>query len=297
MIKQIKYIIYIISCSFSTLVTAQKDSLIFIDKKAKKCNHCKDGRHQNENPYTINLKNELPYFAAGLGLLGTGLIIRATNEKAPFIIGELDNLDANKINRFDRGAINNNSSSARTNSNIILYSGMALPLLFLNNHHTKKDFVPLFVMSTEVFAITSGLTLNAKFLFNRTRPLAYNSGFSDELRTDKTSRLSFFSGHTAQTAAFSIFMAKVITDYHPNMRTGYKIGIWSFALALPTATGFYRVKGGKHFNTDVITGFAVGATIGFLVPHLHKRKDKTSNLTMAPFNYNGATGLTLNWKL
>jgi len=261
------------------------------------CNYCIQGKHQGGSPYTINLKKELPYFATCLGLLGTGLYIKEEYGKIPFTVDQLNNLDPSNINRFDKGAISNNSSSAREYSNYTLISGALLPLYFLSNHNTKKDFIPLLVMGVEVFSITSTLTLNTKYSFNRTRPLAYNPDFSDELRTDKTSRISFFSGHTAQTAGFSFFMAKVITDYHPNMKMRRKVGIWSFAVALPAVTGYFRVKGGKHFNTDVITGFVIGGAIGWLVPHLHKTKKSNSKFSMTPFNFNGATGLSLSFKL
>jgi membrane-associated phospholipid phosphatase len=150
-------------------------------------------------------------------------------------------------------------------------------------------------MAAEVYSITSTLALNSKFSFKRSRPLTYNPAVSNELRTDKTSKLSFFSGHTAQTAGFSFFMAKVITDYHPKMPLGQKIGLWSIAAALPAATGYFRVKGGKHFNSDVITGFAIGAAIGWLIPQLHKKKN--SKISMTPYNYHNANGLTLVLKL
>jgi membrane-associated phospholipid phosphatase len=261
------------------------------------CKYCIHGDHQSGSPYTINFKNEIPYFATSLGLLGTGFLMKEINGKTPFTVDELDDLDPSNINSFDKGAIFNNSLKAREYSNYTLISGALLPLYFLSNHHTKKDFLPLLVMGVEVFSITSALTLNTKYAFNRTRPLAYNPEFSNELRTDETSRISFFSGHTAQTAGFSFFMAKVITDYHPNMKLGTKTAIWSFAIALPAVTGYFRVKGGKHFNTDVITGFAIGGAIGWLVPHLHKTKKPDSKLTMSPFNYNRATGLSLSLKL
>ncbi|MBL4594895.1 MAG: phosphatase PAP2 family protein [Flavobacteriales bacterium] len=296
MLNNIKYIVTSV-CLFGIVypTIAQEDTGTHYNQQ--NCKYCLHGEHQNGSPYTINFKNEIPYFAASLGLLGTGLILRDKNEETPFTAEELNSLNPTKINSFDRGAIYNNSASARKYSNYTLLSGALLPFYFLSNHHTKKDFFPLLIMGAEVFSITSTLTLNAKYTFNRTRPLAYNATFSDELRTDKTSRLSFFSGHTAQTAGFSFFMAKVITDYHPNMRMGTKIGIWSFAIALPAVTGYFRVKGGKHFNTDVITGFVVGGAIGWLVPHLHKKRNGDSKLSMNPFNYNGATGLSLTLKL
>ena len=259
------------------------------------CIHCTLGDHSAQSPYSVSFKKEIPYLITGLGLLGSGLLIKSINEEAPFTIDELNNLDPSKINRFDRGAVYNNSSTARANSNYTLMAGALLPLYFLSNHNTRYDFIPLLVMGAEVYTITSTLALNSKYTFNRTRPLAYNPEFSDDIRTGKTSKLSFFSGHTAQTAGFSFFTAKVVTDYHPDMRKSFKAIIWSGAIALPALTGYFRIKGGKHYNTDVITGFAVGAAVGWLIPHLHKKKE--SNLSVAPFNYNNANGLSLTIKL
>ena len=194
--NSLKHLILIIcfGCFASTL---QAQINVLIDHSEKTCRYCVHGDHKGETPYTINFKNELPYFAASLGLLGTGLLIKEKNGLTPFTTEDLDKLDGSSINGFDKGAIRNNSESARKYSNYTLISGAALPLYFLTNHFTQKDFLPLLVMGAEVFTITSTITLNAKYSFNRTRPLAYNPDFSDELRTDETSRISFFSGHTA----------------------------------------------------------------------------------------------------
>lgn len=269
-----------------------------IDAKGKNCSYCnKNGKgHKHENPYTINFKNELPYLATGLGLLGTGLLLQSANEEG-FTLEEVNNLNRNDVNSFDRGAIDNNSSSARTASDYLLFGSFIFPAYFLTNHHTRQDISPLLVMGLEVLVINNSLTINAKYLFNRTRPSAYNTSFSDSERTGTDSRISFFSGHTSQVAGFSVFAAKVMTDYHPDMKTGVKIGVWSFGLGLPALTGYLRVKGGKHFNTDVMTGFAVGSIVGFIVPHLHKKKKLDSNLSLTPYNYSGASGLSLTWKL
>jgi membrane-associated phospholipid phosphatase len=299
MIKQITYIICITFCCLTSILNAQNDSILIIDTHDNQCFYCKDGStHQHENPYQMSFKKEIPFIATGLGLFGTGFIIKSNNGKPNFTTNELDALDANNVNQFDRGAIYNNSNTAQTASDILLYSGVALPtLFFLTNHHTRKDVGSLFIMSLEVFTITNGLTFNTKYIFNRTRPMAYNPTFSYDERMASLTRLSFISGHTAQTAAFSFFIAKVINDYHPNMKKGFKIGTWAFALALPSVTGYLRVKSGKHYNTDVLTGFAVGAAVGWLVPQLHKSKKLDSKFSVAPYNYNGTNGLTFNWKL
>ena len=294
MLVQQKYITCLIALGLMFNLNAQTNAAIK-NKKKKASKSGIDAKHVSESPYKINFKSELPYIALSAGLLSSGLIIKHINEQQPFTLEQLNNLDPKDINSFDRAAAYNSSESARIYSNYALYGGALLPLYFLSMHYTRSEFIPLVVMGTEVYAIVSTLAMNAKFSFNRARPLAYNPEFSDEFRTSQTSKLSFFSGHTAQTAGFSFFMAKVISDYHPNMNTAKKIGLWSFAVALPAVTGYFRVKGGKHFNTDVMTGFAVGAFAGWLIPHLHKKKE--SKLSLAPFNYQNANGLSLTLKL
>ena len=55
------------------------------------------------------------------------------------------------------------------------------------------------------------------------------------------------------------------------------------ALIPPAIVGYYRYKAMRHFPTDIMVGMAVGATVGILVPHLHKTKKQDSNLSFIPF--------------
>ena len=87
-----------------------------------------------------------------------------------------------------------------------------------------------------------------------------------------------------------------MNDYHPDMKTEYKIGLWTFVAAVPFATGYLRVSAGKHFPTDVIAGYAVGAFVGWLIPELHKRKKLNGGLSIAPsFSY-GSQGIYLSYR-
>jgi hypothetical protein len=45
--------------------------------------------------------------------------------------------------------------------------------------------------------------------------------------------------------------------------------------------GYLRLKAGKHFLSDNLLGYAVGASAGILVPHLHK-KASTLGLQITP---------------
>ena len=285
----------IINISFLILLLSPHLIDAQIANKRNSCNQCRNGEHHHIKPYDISFKKEIPYFATGLGLTLSGLYLMSTNAKDEFTVNDLNQLNRQDINSFDRPATYKNSASARLASDYMLYGSVILPIYFLSNHNTKKDFFPLLIMGAEVMLLTNTISFNTKFAVNRTRPTAYNENFSIEERLGKTNTTSFFSGHTAQTAAFSVYIAKVMTDYHPDMKTGYKVALWSFGLGLPAATGLFRVEGGRHFYTDVMVGYGVGALVGWLVPQLHKKKN--ANLSLVPYNHNGMNGFTFTVKL
>jgi membrane-associated phospholipid phosphatase len=103
-----------------------------------------------------------------------------------------------------------------------------------------------------------------------------------ESKTGDGTTDSWFSGHTSTTSTASFFMAKVLSDYHPELG-GKKWLLYGAAIIPPAIIGIYRVKALKHFPTDVIMGTAVGAAVGILIPHLHKITKKNKDLSIAPF--------------
>ena len=96
-------------------------------------------------------------------------------------------------------------------------------------------------------------------------------------------RRSFLSGHTSNTAAMTFFFAKVFTDTHPDVKN--KAIVWSVAAAIPAAIGYLRFEAGRHFPTDVLAGYALGAAIGYLVPALHL-SDKVDLRPMGGLGFN-----------
>ena len=264
--------------------------------KVEDCYICKNGKHTNKNPYVKGFKYELPFIAVGAGLLTTGFVLQSINKTQPYTEAELSNLNRNDINPFDRPATYNYSPKAAASSDIIRLGVLILPVIFLSTHHTRSDLGSLLVMGLEVGAITYGLTLSIKNIANRPRPIVYNPNAPVGERTNSISKRSFFSGHTSFTASFSFFTAKVITDYHTNMKTGIKIAVWSMAATIPAITAYLRVESGKHFSTDVLSGYAIGAFTGWIVPQLHKKKKKNANYSLFPVIYNGAPGLHFTYK-
>ena len=154
-------------------------------------------------------------------------------------------------------------------------------------------------MYAEVFTFNYGLTELAKNTVNRARPYVYNEEVPMGTRTGKDSRKSFYSGHTSQTAAASFYFAKVITDYHPTLKRGLKIGLWAFAATVPALNGTFRVLAGKHFPTDVMTGYIAGAATGWLIPQLHRTrasKEQKEQLSLGFMPYQGSMLMSLNYR-
>ncbi len=96
-------------------------------------------------------------------------------------------------------------------------------------------------------------------------------------------------------ATSSFFIAKVFSDLHPEL--GNK-KYWLFAAAMipPAMVGRFRVKGGKHFYTDILIGTAMGAASGILTPQLHK-VTRNSKMSFVPILHPELLGLKFKLKL
>ena len=252
-------------------------------------------------PYTKSFMKELPFIATSAVVFAGGFITDAVDKTKPYSEEQLQSNppDINSINSFDRGSVHNWSPSISTTSDAVLLTVTVLPALFLSEHHTGRDIRTLLIMYAEVFTFNYGLTEIAKSSVNRARPYVYNENVSMGTRTGSFSRKSFFSGHTSQTAAASFFFAKVITDYHPTLRRGLKIGLWIFAATVPAVNGYFRVLAGKHFPTDVISGYVAGAATGWFIPQLHRTrssKDAKEKLGIGFIPYKGSMLMSMNYR-
>ena len=174
------------------------------------------------------------------------------------------------INPIDRPVISNYNHAAANVSDVLLYASVAAPLLLLTDDDIRKGDNPAIIgsMYAETILINYAVTDAFKKSVLRSRPYTYNPNVPISEREDVDGRYSFFSGHTSQAAASSFFAAQVFNDYHPN--SPLLPYVWGVAALLPAATAFERVQAGKHFPTDVLVGYLVGAAIGVIVPRLHR---------------------------
>jgi len=233
--------------------------------------------------YEISAKKDISTLAIGIGLTTLGEIIVHNSNKAS--IEEILLLNTNDINFFDRGAAGNNSKKAKDVSDLILYSSFVVPFITYTSKKCRSNKGVIALMVLETGLINNGMTNMFKGTVNRYRPFNYNPDveLSEKLRA--SSNKSYISGHTSHVAAFSFLSAKIITDLHPNM--SHKKLVWGTAIAIPSVIGYLRIRAGKHFPTDTISGYIVGATVGYLIPtiHLHKNENlQVSNMGLTGFN-------------
>lgn len=249
-----------------------------------------ENKDKSPKVYKLNYAVEVPLTAGlfGLTYFGYGWI----DDKLSVSIDQVEALNKDDVWFIDRLALNQPVSQrfqARDISdwsmNIFLFS----PLLLYLDKDIRKDWLDIALLYLETQSVNSNIyVFGGPLYINRIRPLAYYDQITmDEKRLEGT-RDSFFSGHVSWTAGASFFMAKVISDYHPGLGAK-KWLLFVGALVPPAFVGYHRIRGLKHFPTDVMVGAAVGAAVGVLNPHFHKIGKRKHNLSVVPFagDYSG----------
>jgi len=225
---------------------------------------------------TIEIPLTLALFASNYGGF------KFLDRKQGLAQDEIMGLDPSDIWWFDRIATQQDADERFRNADIsdyIMNATLVIPCFLAFDKKIRKDWLDLLVLYGETHALNSSLYITSATFIDRTRPFLYNPdvpyGYKDETGTT----VSFFSGHTATTAAASFFMAKVYSDYHPELEIK-KYWLYAAAIIPPALVGFYRYKAMKHFPTDVYTGLVVGSLSGILIPHFHKRKNKMKGFSI-----------------
>lgn len=223
-----------------------------------------------ESPYETDLIKDGIWITTGVGLNALGVLL--IQNKKGLTEAELNALNKEDVWGIDRWAAGNYSEKANSDSYIPMFTAFALPLALLINENERAHAGQLSVLFLESMATTGALFSITAALVQKSRPLVYNTSILAEERMDKDEQRSFFAGHTAATASATFFAAKVFSDFNPD--SPWKPYVWGAAAAIPATVGYLRVKAGKHFLTDNIIGFAVGAASGIIIPELHKKKNK-----------------------
>ena len=247
--------------------------------------------------YNAKVKYELPAATAGL-VLFSAVALPAVIKHATITEAELAKLDPYAINWFDRPEALSRSTDygrAISSSDVLLNATLITPAFLMLDKKIRKDWLNTITLYMLTHAVNNTVFLGAVSSVRRVRPLVYNTAIALEDRTGKGKINSFYSGHVSNVTASTFFIVKVYTDHH-HIKGWKRLLLYSAAAVPPALVGISRLRAGRHFRTDVITGFLVGATNGLMVPELH-RVAKKKNLAMEPFYSPQSMGVSFRWTL
>jgi membrane-associated phospholipid phosphatase len=211
--------------------------------------------------------------------------------KERLTVSEVESLDPRTVNRFDRPATRQYSESATKVANMLFYGSQPLPVIFLLDKRTRKDFPKLALLYLEAMGATGVPYTTAVYFGDRYRPYTYNPETPMDFKLRGGSRNSFYAGHPALVATSTFFIATVFADYHPESRVKWLF--YTLAGTATTATAIGRYLGGRHFPSDIIIGVTMGTASGLIIPRIHRNKDITKRKTaIMPF-FGESNGLTL----
>ena len=129
----------------------------------------------------------------------------------------------------------------------------------------KKKIYHLFAILLIIailILITDQVTNFFKYSFERLRP-CNDEEVKGVIRLVKTSdSYSFFSGHAANSMASMTFLFFFLKN---KFRFSYLLFIF------PIIFAYSRIYLGLHFPTDILTGYAFGATFGFIFYKIYQK--------------------------
>lgn len=247
--------------------------------------------------YNVNYKWEVPAAVAFLG--GSYFGFRVLDKHASFTAEDIAKLNPQNINAFDRpiALLNPDGfAKAQKNSDLFLNLAVASPVLLLLDKKVRHHWADFVTMMAVTHVADNALYFGAVMSTRRARPLTYNPALPLESKIGSAKSNSFFSGHVSFSATSTFFAAKIYTDYH-QIKGWKRLLVYTGAAIPPAVVGYYRMRAGKHFKTDVMTGLIVGAASGIGVPALHRIAQKNKNLSFQAFYMQGYSGFSIAYHI
>jgi hypothetical protein len=117
------------------------------------------------------------------------------------------------------------------------------------------------IVAAESIAVSMAASRVIKRALRRPRPGVV---FDREPVDEPNDVHAFVSGHAASTFAAAVSAGAISS----RRSSDHARWIWMTGIGLATSTSYLRVAADRHYLTDVLGGAAVGATVGWLMPHL-----------------------------
>lgn len=204
----------------------------------------------------------------GLGGGLTTVSIMLDRRVSPLNDEDLTLLTIDRVFPIDRYSTRHLSPTLAHITDRLVLATVASPFLLLMDRNGRSNAGEAGLILFEGALINSGLVNLTKVLVQRPRPFLFNNQTPLEMKLEKNARYSFFSGHTSSAAYFAFATAQMYSDLYPDSNA--KPYVWATAALIPVITGYGRMRAGRHYFTDVLVGLAIGATVGIVVPSLHR---------------------------
>jgi hypothetical protein len=240
---------------------------------------------QAPSPYHTRFWVDAPIILGEGALSATGLYL--VQQKHGLTEPQLAALSKNDVPKIDRFSAGWYSESYQTAGDLLCYPTLVIaPGLLALNKNVRSRYGQVAALYVETMLATDAIFTMTVGNTYRYRPYLYGTEGGGG-RVGKIATNSFFAGHTGHTATATFFAAKVMHDFNPGYK-GEPI-VWGVAALLPAAVAYTRIEAGKHFLTDNLVGYALGATMGIMVPQLHKsgKNTGTSLMPIQGVNVNG----------
>jgi membrane-associated phospholipid phosphatase len=209
------------------------------------------------HPYRIRPAVDLPVLGLGLAFSMLAFIELAPVPKA----------ETGGIRFPDRLALGNHAPAAFTVADVLVHSLLVVALA-AELLRSSGRWVGAFLL-IQTLAIAQGFTQWSKSAVRRAAPVVYHPDAPAAALMHFEATRSYLSGHAATAFAAVAFL---VASMHLRP-TPVLFRRLALAVALPVAViaGILKVVAGYHFPTDVLAGALVGASVGVLVPVLHRR--------------------------
>jgi len=247
-------------------------------------------------PYSLEGSKDHFMLPISSGLMTAGIVGNALHK--PMTDIEILSLNSNSLLNIDFNATQNWSPRLNTIRETLepasFVAGLALIGVIGGQHlvaeENIKPLVTLMTMYSEGTFLSIGMVLLSKAVISRPRPFTYNSDLTLDFRTRASNNNeSLISGNATVLFYNATFISQMLTDIYPE--SSWLPYVWIGSHSLAALSGYWSVKSGMHFPTDIIAGAVWGSSMAILVTQLHKKEH--NRIKVYPWASNTGYGASL----